>query len=130
MQLKHSQTKITTQTQDIQRVKDDYQMQLSYLVDKQTEMIYKEHTASQEKTNERNEMLIRQMCEAHNNETRTLRDRIADLQQQLKLKDSFIQSVTASDQRHFSQIDQIIQQVDQEYGQKISHLDKIVALKD
>ena len=105
-------------------------MQLSYLVDKQTEMIYKEHTASQEKTNERNEMLIRQMCEAHNNETRTLRDRIADLQQQLKLKDSFIQSVTASDQRHFSQIDQIIQQVDQEYGQKISHLDKIVALKD
>lgn len=35
--------------------------------------------------NRRNEMLIMQMCEAHKNEVRCLRDRISELERQIRL---------------------------------------------
>jgi hypothetical protein len=54
-------------------------MQLSHGIDQQIEKVVSEQKKAQERVDERNEMLIRQMCESHNSETRTLRERLAEL---------------------------------------------------
>lgn len=51
-------------------------MSLCTLIDKQVTRLAEEKSAELQQINRRNEMLITQMCEAHKNEVRCLRDRI------------------------------------------------------
>ena len=82
--LKHLQNEKLQLQHDMLRQNNDFQMRCYDLLDKQVTKLSEQKSAELESINRRNEILIQQMSEAHISEVRCLKDRIADLERQIK----------------------------------------------
>ena len=119
IQLKHTLSQVQQLESELQRARSDFALQLGLAVDSRVAEVVKESRVAQDRVNERNEMLIKQLCESHQNEVRVLRERLLELKARLSQEGERAQTLQIRSECDADEVDRIVQLLHEEYLEKV-----------